>query len=125
MRESCIDCGNPLGEGALVEHGEKCLDCLGREGREQALIEALSDKEHEGWSHWMRYLFSTCDKAADGSLIIPAALVKRWQRQIDTSYAQLSEREKQSDRNEVAHILPLIHAFCQHQGSESEEAEHA
>jgi len=33
-------------------------------------------------------------------------------RQIETPYAELSEREKQSDRDEVAHILPIIKSFA-------------
>ncbi len=90
---------------------------------EQELIEALADKEHDSWSHWQAYLFSRCDKATDGSLIIPAALVKRWQRQIATPYEELTEQEKQSDRNEVAQILPLIHAFTQQQNDGNEDRE--
>src|SRR5690348_10698177 len=123
MRETCIDCGNPLGEGALIEHGDKCLDCLMQEGRKVSLVEALSAKEHESWSRWQSYLFSCCERASDGSMIIPSALVKRWQRQIDTPYAQLSEREKQSDRNEVAKILPIIRAFAQEHPSTNEDKE--
>ena len=78
---------------------------------EHELIEALADKEHAGWAQWMNYLFSVCEKESDGSVTIPAALVEGWQRQIDTPYVQLSEQEKQSDRNQVAHILPIIATY--------------
>jgi hypothetical protein len=44
----------------------------------------------------------------DGSLIIPGDLVRRWQKQIDTPYAVLSEQEKESDREQVRKYLPLI-----------------
>lgn len=44
----------------------------------------------------------------DGSLLIPADLVERWERQIDTPYASLSENEKESDREQVYSYLPLI-----------------
>ncbi len=90
---------------------------------EQELIEQLADKEHAGWAHWQAYLFSVCERASDGSMSIPTALVKRWQRQIDTPYVQLSEREKQSDRNEAAKILPIIRAFVQGQSSTNEDKE--
>lgn len=30
---------------------------------------------------------------------------------MDTPYAELSEQEKQSDRDEVAHILPIINKY--------------
>ena len=72
------------------------------------LIEQLVDKEHASWSHWMTYLFSKCQRAADGSVIIPADLVDRWQRQAATPYAALTEREKESDRSRVRLIVLLI-----------------
>lgn len=82
---------------------------------EQELIEALADKEHASWARWMQYLFSKCNKYEDeegrNCLLIPKELEEHWQEQIDTPYAELSEREKQSDRDEVAHILPIIRDF--------------
>lgn len=83
---------------------------------EQELIEQLADKEHASWARWMAYLFSKCDVIDDGDgyehYVIPRELAKHWQRQIDIPYAQLSEREKQSDRAEVAHILPIIEEYA-------------
>ena len=72
------------------------------------LIERLASAEHASWARWQSYLFSKCERLSDGSMIIPGHLVKHWQRQIDTPYEQLSEKEKQSDREEVARILPII-----------------
>ncbi len=77
----------------------------------QALIEQLADKEHASWARWMTYLFSKCEKQTDGSLLIPATLVSHWEREIETPYSELPERYKQSDRNEVAHILPIIDEY--------------
>jgi len=77
----------------------------------QNLIEQLAEKEHGSWSHWMKYLFSKCTPNGDGSVAIPANLVERWTGQANTSYADLTEKEKQSDRNRVALILPLIEAY--------------
>lgn len=78
----------------------------------QELIEQLADKEHASWARWQSYLFSMCDVVDDGDgyedYVIPRELVQRWKRQIATPYVQLSEKEKQSDRDEVAHILPII-----------------
>ncbi len=74
----------------------------------EELIELLADKEHAGWSRWMAYLFVRSKHQEDGSVLIPAELVEHWKRQVNTPYAELSEREKQSDRDEVAHILPII-----------------
>lgn len=78
---------------------------------EQELIEQLADKEHASWARWMQYLFSQCNKDLDWNMTISGSLVKRWMRQIETPYTELSEREKQSDRDEVAHILPIIEQY--------------
>jgi hypothetical protein len=72
------------------------------------LIEQLAHYEHESWARWMQYLFSKCIRDEDDDYVIPRALVERWQRQADTPYAELSEQEKESDREEVRRILPII-----------------
>lgn len=81
----------------------------------EELIEKLADAEHASWSHWMRYLFSKCmmwNATPDGVVaLIPANLVKHWQRQMNMAYRELSEREKQSDRDEVERIMPIIDEF--------------
>ena len=84
---------------------------------EPELIEALAEKEHASWAHWMEYLFSRCNRNESGELVVPESLIWHWQRQIDTPYSALSEREKQADRDEVARILPIIHAFAQGEAS--------
>ncbi len=80
---------------------------------EQELIELLADKEHASWARWMTYLFRVCQREPDGSITISPQLVDHWQGQIDTPYSELTEREKESDRAEVAHILPIIKIFIQ------------
>jgi hypothetical protein len=72
------------------------------------LIEKLAAVEHERWSHWQRYMHERGVGQPDGSLLIPADLVRRWQKQIDTPYTQLSEKEKESDREQVRKYMPLI-----------------
>ncbi len=78
---------------------------------EQELIEQLADKEHASWAHWMEYVFSKCAFTMHGDAVIPMELALRWKIQANTPYARLSEREKQSDRDEVAHILPIINEY--------------
>jgi|SRR5882762_5923462 len=82
---------------------------------EKELIEQLADKEHDGWSGWMAHLIGECEavEGTDGHshLCIPKESLDRWERQIRTPYKELSEQEKQSDRDEVAHILPIIEAY--------------
>jgi hypothetical protein len=63
-------------------------------------IEELSDIQHEIWSHWMKYLFSKCT-IKNGDAIIPKEFVDRWKQQMNTNYSELSEKEKESDREQV------------------------
>jgi hypothetical protein len=78
--------------------------------RSPQLIEELASVEHERWSHWQRYLHEQCVTGPDGSLTIPADLVRHWAKQMNTSYTQLSEEEKDSDREQVQRYLPIIAA---------------
>jgi len=71
-------------------------------------IEELADIEHERWSHWQRFLHSRAVRQTDGSLVIPADLACRWERQMQTRYADLTEREKEGDREQVRRYLPTI-----------------
>lgn len=85
--------------------------------QDDELREALAAYAHEAWAHWMRYLFSKCiNGPADSKTpiggtrpqVIPVASVERWQRQMDTPYAELSEAEKESDREQADKILKVL-----------------
>lgn len=73
----------------------------------KALRERLAAAQHEIWSHWMAHLFSVSVRNRDGSYTIPAALVERWQRQMNTTYEQLSENEKESDREQAEKLIAV------------------
>lgn len=77
----------------------------------EELIELLSEAEHTSWANWMQYFFFKCGCNPDGSLTVPSGYVAALQKQIDTPYTELSERVKQYDRDEVAHILPIIEEY--------------
>ncbi len=72
-------------------------------------LEIKADKQHQIWSHWMKYMFSQCDfglpsvlsAIENGSCIIPKDKVERWKKQMNTNYKDLNESEKKSDRNIV------------------------
>lgn len=89
------------------------------------LKEKLADKQHDIWSHWMRYQFSQCEEQEEiifneeqgfytktgkktGNLIIPKEKAERWKRQMETRYFNLTEKEKQSDREQVDKFIHLI-----------------
>lgn len=72
-------------------------------------LEEKADKQHQIWSHWMKYMFSECDfglptvmsAIENGSCIISKDKVERWAKQMNTDYKDLTEKEKQSDRDIV------------------------
>jgi len=75
----------------------------------EEFIESGADLEHARWSKWQKYLHSLCDiDGLTGDLTIPAYRVKHWERQINTEYKDLSEKEKESDRIEVRSYIPLL-----------------
>lgn len=77
--------------------------------KQKKLIEKLADIEHQRWADWQQYLFSKCSLAENEcDLVIPIELVKRWQKQIETDYKNLSEKEKDSDREQVMRYWPII-----------------
>ena len=73
-----------------------------------SLTEQLAAIEHERWSHWQRYLHNKGVRQSDGSLLLSADLVARWEKQSEMKYAELSEQEKESDRDQVRRYLALI-----------------
>ncbi len=72
------------------------------------VLDRLATVEHERWAHWQRYLHDQCETRADGSLVIPAELVRRWEEQISTPYADLSDEEQLSDQEQVLKYLPVV-----------------
>ncbi len=72
------------------------------------LREQLAALEHEQWAGWLKYLFEKSDVDSEGRVEIPALLVARWKRQMITSYSDLPEDEKESDRVEADKVLHAI-----------------
>lgn len=73
------------------------------------LREKLAELAHNQWAGWMEYLFFK-SKQVDGCVIIPAWANERWRKQVATRYADLSEEEKDSDRNEADKFLAVFNA---------------
>lgn len=79
--------------------------------RRQLELEVLAAVQHEIWSHWMKYLFSQCPEFGMGVSItryIPADKVIHWKRQMETPYAELSEKEKDSDRDQARKVMDAL-----------------
>lgn len=69
--------------------------------------ERLAAYAHEAWAGWMQYLFSKCETRTDGTAVIPAWAVDRWQRQMAAPYDSLPPSEQESDRAEADKILAI------------------
>lgn len=63
---------------------------------------------HEQWSNWMFYLFSKGTLNDDGTWTMPAWAAQRWYRQMNVLYVDLSEDEKDSDRNEADKLAEVL-----------------
>ena len=66
-------------------------------------LEKLAELEHIQWSAWTKYML---DNLTDEN-------IKRWKRQIETPYAKLTEKEKESDREWARKVLPVIKSACE------------
>jgi hypothetical protein len=87
------------------------------------LIEELASLEHQRWAHWQRFVHDQGKRQPDGSLVLPANLVERWERQINTSYDDLTDEEKESDREQVRKYFPLLRKWlAQKNGGEDRDA---
>ena len=67
-------------------------------GGDDNLIEKLAALEHEQWAHWTRYMLDN----------LTSENIQRWQRQIETPYEDLSEKEKESDRVWARKVMELM-----------------
>jgi hypothetical protein len=80
-----------------------------------SLRERLAALEHEQWAHWTEYMLVTIRKELVERMAFEAApdidnllCIKRWRRQIDTEYSELTEAEKDSDREWADKVLLMI-----------------
>lgn len=80
--------------------------------------EVLAEYAHEAWSGWMKYMLGKAEpihrlkegteRGVEKCLLIPEWAVERWTRQMNMSYAELPENEKQSDREEADKMLAIM-----------------
>lgn len=80
--------------------------------------EIVADVQHDIWAHWMRYMFSCGALNPDGTWTMPADKVERWHRQMNTPYADLTERERESDRHMADRVLAAMAKFYDSQRRE-------
>ena len=75
---------------------------------EKEIIEIMARVEHERWAKWQKYLHSKCTVYRNGTVSFPHDLFRHWERQIKTPYSELSEREKEMDREEARTTMKAL-----------------
>lgn len=75
------------------------------------LREQIAAREHDQWIGWMFHMFNLSRRNPDGSITVPADRMTRWLRLMYTPYAELSEQEKESDREEADKVLAIISPY--------------
>jgi hypothetical protein len=84
------------------------------------LLEELAALEHEQWAHWTKHMLNVLlplmlPEPPEGVLPDFDGLARakdaweRWYRQISTKYEDLSEAERESDREWARNALQIIH----------------
>jgi len=101
--EACWDAYNLESAHSLMGEGDPSNLQLTRR-------EALAAQEHVQWAHWTKYMLDTLSGSSDAleGALAESEEVKRWSKQIDTTYQALSETEKDSDRAWAERALAIL-----------------
>jgi hypothetical protein len=70
------------------------------------LFEKLADIEHQRWADWQKWCHKVLRENCPSEKM--EKVLERWDRQIETTYSKLSEKEKDSDRDQVLRYWNLI-----------------
>lgn len=64
---------------------------------DEITLEQLAELEHDQWAHWTRYMLRN----------LTPENIQRWMEQCDTPYSELTEKEKDSDREWAQKALAI------------------
>lgn len=76
----------------------------------EELREKLAAIEHERWADWQKWMHKVLRDAHDPSPEY-GDIMERWDRQIETPYSELSDKEKASDMEQVDRYWHLIEEY--------------
>ena len=68
--------------------------------------ELLANLEHQQWAHWTKYMLDVLDL---DSLNDPR--VNHWRKLIETPYEELTETQKESDREWADKIIEVLEEY--------------
>ena len=77
----------------------------------EELREELADLAHEVWAGWWRYQSTFGQTTPNSSMLLAGEKVTRWSRQARTPYEDLTEQEKQSDREIADRYMEIMDAY--------------
>lgn len=87
---------------------------------EQSVREKLAAIEHERWADWQAWVHKIINEGVEGTTL--EQFIERWERQINTPYADLSQAEKDSDLVQVDRYWPIVQHFVGQISAEREVA---
>lgn len=73
----------------------------------RGLLAALAEYAHDAWSGWVKCFFLKTVQTGD-TVEIPAELVRRLKRQMETPYQDLPPDEQKSDMDEAEKIINIL-----------------
>lgn len=99
--------------------------------------EALAALEHDQWAHWTGHMLDVLEPLlaygrgvtevfyadVDAKAIKSLEALQRWERQIQTPYADLTEKEKDSDREWADKVLTELDRAAK-SGEQEEDTQH-
>lgn len=97
--------------------GEHIKGIYKKEYPKNELFDKLADIEHQRWASWQSHVHNNklryCEmKELDGKRVayymLSADDYERWERQIASSFAELTEDERDKDRDQVLRYWPLL-----------------
>lgn len=90
---------------ANFKKSDKPIDAIEDSGKlnvinlsDKSLIEELAELEHIQWVQWTDYMMTN----------YTSKNIERWKRQVKTPYRELSEKEKDSDREWAQKVISII-----------------
>lgn len=75
----------------------------------EEIVEQLADIEHQRWADWQKYVHSKLETSENKNYLrLENTWIERWEKQISTPYNELTEKEKESDREQVRRYWHII-----------------
>ena len=74
--------------------------------KNKVLYEKLAEGEHQRWADWQSWFHKILREHCPSPEL--EKVLERWDKQITTPYSELSEKEKDSDREQVDRYWNLI-----------------